>query len=253
MVKKTILVVEDEAEVRAFIRDAFVKEYNVLEASRCSEAQEQFTKTIDLLLLDYLLPDGDGFEVLRKARELKPQLPVIMITGHGTEDLAIRALKAGVTDYIKKPLGVVYLMSKVSCVLEEESPGGGCKSGSGRSKREFILDEVRKYIEENYREDLTLDELSKMAGMDRFSFCKCFKEGFGKGFRSYLNEVRIGNAAELLRNEELSVAEVAFSVGYRGTARFSRAFKERYGVSPMAYRRSLGRKTDNKPDAHQFM
>lgn len=246
MGKKTILVVEDETEVRDLIRDAFVKEYNVLEASRCSEAQEQFTKPIDILLLDYLLPDGDGFEVLRKAREVRPQLPVIMITGHGTEDLAIKALKAGVTDYIKKPLGVVYLMSKVSRVLEEEFPGGR-KSGSGRSRREFILDEIRKYIEENYREDLTLDELSKMAGMDRFSFSKCFKERFGKGFISYLNEVRIGNAAELLRNEDLSVAEVAFSVGYGGTARFSRAFKERYGVSARVYRTSLRKDSERAP------
>jgi AraC-like DNA-binding protein len=76
-----------------------------------------------------------------------------------------------------------------------------------------------------------------MACMNRFKFCRAFKQRFGKTFTSYLNHIRIKKASELLKNPNLSVTEIAFFVGYGSFSQFMRVFKTIYGVSPKEYRR----------------
>lgn len=236
--KKSILLVDDDSAVRELIRFALEKKkYYVLEASSYSEAIEQLRKPIDLAIIDYILPDRDGFEVFKRIREVKPTLPAIIMTAYSTEDVVINALRTGVTDYIKKPLSLSYLTGKISEML------GGEKAIEAnediRSRDEFIMDGIAVYIEEKYREQLTLDKLASIARMNRMKFGKVFKERFGKTFRSYLNSIRIKNATELLRKSNSSITEIADAVGYRNVDHFERIFRKIYGVSPRRYRKKL--------------
>lgn len=98
--------------VRDMIKDAFEREYNVLEASGYSDAIKLFRYPFDLALIDYVLPDSDGFEVLKAIREAKPALPAIIMTSYSNENIAIKAIRTEVTDYIKKEV-VKFLVETV--------------------------------------------------------------------------------------------------------------------------------------------
>lgn len=236
MVKKTILLVEDDDVVRDMIRGALEREYQVIDASECSEAIRQIKNHFDLALIDYDLPDGDGFDVLRAMRKVKPGLPVIFMTAYSTENLAIKALHAAVTSYIKKPLSFAYLRGKLSEILEGKEYKEA--SESAETHEVFIVDSIAAFIEENYKEDLTRDALARRARMEKHRFSRVFKKRYGKGVKSYINTVRITRAAELLsKNIGLSIADVAISVGYGGIQHFDKMFKQVHGVSPNAYRK----------------
>lgn len=232
--RKTILVVDDDAVVRAVIKGAFEREYNVLEASGYQEVVKQLPKRIDLALIDYVLPDHDGFEVLKVLRETKPALPAIIMTGYGNENVIIKALRSAVADYIKKPMELAYLKRRISEILGGEWNN---KHAEVETKEEFILDGIAEYIKENYMKDLTLDKLACMACMNRFRLSRGFKNRFGQTFPSYLNRIRIKNAAKLLRNHNLNISEIASFVGYRSVVHFERVFRSVYEISPMQYRK----------------
>jgi DNA-binding response OmpR family regulator len=96
-------MVEGDSSVREIIRDALKTYYHVLEASCYAEASKYFEAPFHLALIDCMLPDCDGFDIAKKAREKKPLLPIILMTAFSHENIIMRALRAGLTDYIKKP------------------------------------------------------------------------------------------------------------------------------------------------------
>lgn len=237
MEKKTILLVEDDGVIKNLIKEVLESKYNILAVSNCQEAIKQIDSSLDLALIDYLLPDGDGFDVLKALRAAKPGLPVIMITAYSTEALAIKALRSGVTDYLKKPFSLADLMGRLSDLLEGKRNVDEPECIGSREM--FIMDCIAAFIENNYTKDITRDELAKRACMDKYKFSKEFTKMFGRGVRSYLNAIRTREAAALLRNGKLNVAEVAFSVGYGSVPHFCRVFKETYGLPPVEYRKRV--------------
>ncbi len=236
MAKKCVLLVDDDALMRDVIKIALGREqYDVLEASDYSEAVGQLNKPVDLALIDYVLPERDGLDVLKAIRQAKPELPVILMTAYGNEDLVMKAAKSGAADYIKKPFTPANLTRKLSEILGTTSANGHCESV--KTREEFIIDGMRLYIDEHCMEDLTLEKLAEMAGMNRFKFSRCFKERCGQCFTSYLNSTRVKRAAELLKNPYLTITEIAYFVGYNSVVHFERVFKELKGISPREYRK----------------
>lgn len=241
MGKKTLLLVEDDQVLNDMVKGALETEYKVLSASSYSGAMKHLNRAIDLALIDYSLPDKDGFEVLERVREAKPGLPVIVMTAYSCENLAIRAIQAGVTDYLKKPLSFAYLRGKLSEILAGKERDGQPESVENREV--LIMDDVAAFIEENYAEKLTLDRVAARGGMNRFRFCRSFKERFGMNYTGYLNNVRTRNAARLIKNSDMKITVIAHLVGYNCITYFERVFKTRYGVPPIVYRRRLKENT----------
>jgi len=237
MEKKVILLVEDDSVVRDLIRGALEREYNVLEASTYSEAIKQIGNPIHLALIDYNLPDADGFHVLKAIREAKPGLPAILMAAYSTDNLVVKALRAGVTDFIRKPLSFAYLRGKLSELLEgkenQDNPD------QVKSSEVFVMDCIAVFIEENFDKDLCRNELAEKAHMERYKFSRVFNAHFGKSFKSYLNRIRVNRAAELLKKDiHLNVTDIAISVGYNGISHFEKVFREAYGISPGRYRKN---------------
>ncbi|MFA6054866.1 MAG: response regulator transcription factor [Thermodesulfovibrionales bacterium] len=232
--QKTILLVEDDAIVRDVMKSAFERDYIVLEASGCSEAAVLLKNHVDIALIDYMLQDGNGCDLLRTAREIKPELPIIIMTAYRSEDIAIKALRAGATDYVKKPVILAHLRKKVSDILEGK--GSETSDNTLANREEFILDGIAAFIEENYSDDLTRDKLSEKACMNKYRLSKAFNERFGQNIKSYINNNRVKKAAELLQNHDLGIGDIAETVGFGCTEHFIRIFKDVYGVSPREYR-----------------
>ncbi len=232
MYLKKLLIVDDDSMVRDVLIGTFSGPYMVVEASTYSDVMKFPSQSVDLAIIDYRLPDRDGFEVLHSLREKRPSLPVIFMTGYSNDEVIIHALRKQVADFVKKPLDLKYLRRRVAEILVEEKRANNAPS----SGKENSLDSIAQHIQLNYMEELTLEKLSHLAGMSRFSFCRAFKERFRQCFVSYVNSIRMKNAENLLTESRASITEIAFSVGYRNSGHFNRVFKATYKMSPRAYR-----------------
>lgn len=195
-----------------------------------------------LLILDVMLPDISGFELLGRVREQWPHLPVILMTAYGSEELVVRALRIGVQDYFRKPFHLWDLRERVLRLLG---------SGNGRGEtvpRDALLpagafpgiQRAIRHLEETYWDDVTLRQLASTACMSQHHFSRTFKKTVGVTFRSYLNRVRIERAKALLQDRGRSVTDVAISVGYKDLRHFERVFKLLEGTTPTHYRRVSG-------------
>jgi len=236
MNKKSLLIIDDDTFIRDIIKNALDKDYRIIEASSYSDVVKLHSELIDLAIIDYILPDRDGFEVLRLLRDKEQSLPAIIITGHSDESMVIEAIRKDVADYIKKPLSLTYLKKRLATIFSDEPPSEDFDLSSDKG---YLFNAIAKYIEKNYTNDLTLDEVARMACMSRFSFCRAFKGENGRTFISYLNSVRIKNAAKLLRSSQHSITEIALSVGYRNLGHFNRVFKAVHKMTPRVYRRKV--------------
>lgn len=239
MKRGSILLVEDDDDVRILIKTFLENKYNIHEATSSLEAMNCLINPVDLAIIDYLLPDCNGLELLEKIRKVRPFLPAIIMTAYSSESLVIKALRAGVTDYIKKPLSLNYLALKISNILGQDTETPEVNDVI-LSKEEFIMDAIGSYIDERYMEhDLTFNKIVELSRMSKSRFCNAFKKRFGMTFTDYLNRIRIRNAMDILKNPDLNISEVAHFVGFGSLVHFERVFKEIQGISPREYRKKF--------------
>ncbi len=119
-----VLVVEDDPAIREGLVDALgFQGHRVLQADTAPAAAEAALRSrCDLVLLDLMLPGGDGLQVLREVRRVKPRLPVIIITARGREADRVRGLQLGADDYVVKPFSVRELLARIDAVLRRVAP-----------------------------------------------------------------------------------------------------------------------------------
>jgi DNA-binding NtrC family response regulator len=136
---ETLLVVDDEPSIRHAIVRAF-PELSVREADSGEQALALVRDAYpDLVLLDQRLPDGDGLELVAKIRAIDAELPVVLLTGHGSVDLAVDALKQGVADFIEKPFKLERLRRTVGLLLDKQRLGRQVARLSGKSSGRLSL------------------------------------------------------------------------------------------------------------------
>lgn len=208
----------------------------------------------DLAILDFDLPDMDGLEVLAKIREYDMNLPVIFMTGYGSETISIRAFKLGISDYFIKPFNPKSLQERVLELLGEREKGA--LPPGGHTGQQITDPEIEtssgigcavNFIKNNYRSHISLDEISRVAGISRFHFTRAFKKVMGISFTDYLNHLRVRKAADALTTPDVNISEIAYSVGFNSLRQFERAFKNTCGKTPMEYRKEKRYPTKSSP------
>ena len=139
----TVLVVDDEALIRWSVKERLAHEgLTVLEAGTAAGALEQASDAIDLILLDYRLPDSDGLTVLQKVKDLYPDTLVVLMTAYSTVDNAVEAMKLGAFHYINKPLDVDELAVLVHNALETSRLRREVKAIRTGASREHSFDAI---------------------------------------------------------------------------------------------------------------
>jgi len=179
---------------------------------------------IDLLLLDVRLKSSDSLEALRQLRAAR-DCPVPMLTGYGSEEVLLRALRARVDDYMDKPFDVFEVQARVAVLLGEVPTDGG------------PLRKARQLLKHRFDQPHTTPTLAHAVGLSPSHFRRRFKTTFGATPMEYLGRVRMEQAARLIQGGGLSIKEVARRVGYRDANNFSTAFKRFHGSSPQSHRR----------------
>jgi two-component system alkaline phosphatase synthesis response regulator PhoP len=172
-----VLVVEDDPAIREGLCDALgFHGHRVLQAATAPTAAEAALRShCDLVLLDLMLPEGDGLDVLKEIRRLKPRLPVIIITARGREADRVRGLRMGADDYVVKPFSVRELLARVDAVLRRAVPEGGPPEAAEPATAWPIpggrIDLARREVafDDGAREELSEREQALLAHLRRHS------------------------------------------------------------------------------------
>jgi len=230
-----ILLVDDDREFREEFRD-FLYDYNVLEASDGKEALGLLSQPneIDLVILDVVMPGPSGTEVLKRIKELYPNMGVVILTGYGTKDTVIDALKGKADDYMEKPVDIHKARDIIDRLIKERMPAGEAPPGGQDAK----IARVMRFVERNYDKRLSLEEAAELVALSPKYFSRFFKEKVGIGFSEYRLKVRIEKAAQLLESTDYTIDEISFKVGYENSESFTRLFKKVRGCSPTEHRKA---------------
>lgn len=190
----------------------------------------------DLVVSDIKMPQKDGIELAEHMANRFPQTLLVLLTGYADFEYAKKAVRAGVFEYMLKPLrsdeltdmlqrARMYLLAQQSQLSEP----------MGISSRQ-IFDVVREYLCAHYTQNIDLQALSEAFSYSPAYLTKLFRRYAGITPLRFLTDLRIQAAARLLRTTEMSVAEVGDRVGYPDPYYFSRVFKNSKGLSPQSYR-----------------
>ena len=193
-----------------------------------------FHNDIDLVLLDHR-SDARTTETLRFLKSIKPATPVIVMTGCGSEELAVTVFRCGADDYLKKPFDMVELKAAVNGALgirETIERKGPDQEANG-------LHRAVRYIHKHLSTRIRVSQVAREAGMSVSCFERSFKKKMGTTFTGYVNGLRIQKAKELLEKNNLSMSHIAFACGFTNQFHFTRTFKKITNVSPSAFKKSL--------------
>ncbi len=223
-----LLVVDDDPSIREALATALAGVYLVHVAATSDEACIALqTHPIHAILLDAILGDEDGLALVDRFRTLS-DAPILVLTGYSTEELAIRAVQARVSDYLKKPVSVDELEVRLARALR---------------RAEAQADPVtraRHALEENPERRHAPAVLARAVGLSERHLRRRFRQAHDRSPWRYQTELRLRRAAELLLTTGLDVNQIALELGFRSVRTFNRRFKEFFGATPSEYRISRG-------------
>ena len=241
-------MVEDNPEVRKYIRSSLEPLYRVVEAGDGREGLEKAKKMIpDLIISDIMMPEKDGYELCRTIKtEIKTShIPVILLTAKASEESVIQGLETGADDYITKPFNSRILMSRIKNLVElrrqlqqkiqRQMLLQPMEISVSSMDREFIR-ELQDLIEKNLDDpEFNVETLSKKLYMNRATLYRKIMALTGETATEFIRSYRLKRAAQLLRSNFGNVTEVALEVGFTNMAYFTRCFKKKFHQLPSAY------------------
>ncbi|MCX7680581.1 MAG: substrate-binding domain-containing protein [Anaerolineae bacterium] len=232
---KTILIVDDEPgilEMHARVVQAQSAGYRVLKARNGREALEVLRQErVDLVLLDLMMPELDGFGVLEemRRRETTREIPVVVLTGQVLTEEDMERLNRGVAAVLSKG---VFSVEETLVHIERAL----ARSKRLGSEAQRLVRKAMAYIHEHYAEPLSRRDIAYHVGVSQDYLTRCFRQELGITPVAYLNRYRVHQAKALLAAGEQSITEVAMAVGFTDSNYFSRVFRQEVGISPTAYR-----------------
>jgi DNA-binding response OmpR family regulator/nitrogen-specific signal transduction histidine kinase len=246
--KKTIVVVEDNEDIRFYLKDNLKGYYKVEEASNGKEGWEKIKQlNPDLVVSDIMMPLMDGVELARKIKTetLTAHIPVILLTAIGSEEKQLQGLKAGVNDYITKPFTFEILASKIRNLLAQQellhkrfqkqievNP----QEVTITPVDEKFLKQALEIVEKNMdKPEFSVEDLSRDMFMNRVTLYRKILSITGKTPIEFIRTLRLKRAAQLLEKSGMSIAEIAYEVGFNNPKNFTKAFKEEFKIIPSQY------------------
>jgi len=185
----------------------------------------------DLILLDLMMPEMDGFEVLDelRARESLRDIPVIILTARLLSDVDLERCNRGVAAILGKGLfSAEETLQHVETALMRQHT-------LGRATQQLIR-KAMAYIHAHFDEPLTREEIADHIGVSADYLTDCFRQELGITPSAYIRRYRIRQACHLLRNTDQSITQIALTVGFSDGAHFTRTFQKEIGTTPRAYR-----------------
>ncbi|MCF6407261.1 ATP-binding protein [Chitinophaga filiformis] len=246
--RKTILIVEDNEDLRFYLKDNLKGQYHIEEAVNGKEGWEKIKLlNPDLVVSDVMMPLMDGVELAKKIKTetLTAHIPVVLLTAMGSEEKQLEGLKAGVNDYITKPFTFEILASRINNLLTQQkllqkrfqkqievNPGEVTITPVDEKFLKRALDAVEKQID---NPDFSVEDLSREMCMSRVTFYRKIVSLTGRSPLEFIRSIRLKRAVQLLDKSGRSIAEIAYEVGFNDPKTFSKFFKEEFNMLPSQY------------------
>ncbi|WP_235299635.1 hybrid sensor histidine kinase/response regulator transcription factor [Portibacter marinus] len=240
-----VLVVEDNEDVRSYLKSCLSPIYNVLDSINGKEAYELAITTIpDLIITDVMMPvmDGITFSKLIKKNEATSHIPVIMLTAKASERDRLEGLETGIDDYVLKPFHKKELLLRIRNLLKIRSGLRDKFSGSKvirpnqidvKSLDDAFMLKILNHIEEKMEDvDFGVIQLAEFSNLSESQLHRKLKAITGKSPGALIRKMRLHRANDLLTARSANVSEVAFQCGFSEVSSFTRSFKREFGYTP---------------------
>jgi signal transduction histidine kinase/ligand-binding sensor domain-containing protein/DNA-binding response OmpR family regulator len=243
--KASILVVEDNDDILFYIKDNLRHAYNVYDAVNGKEAWRKAQELQpDLVVSDVMMPEMDGLELCRKIKNdtRTSHIPVILLTARTADEQKLEGYDSGANDYIVKPFSFEILQSRIrNLLLHQEAlrklfnkqievnPSEIAVTSLDEQFIRQALEIVEKHIAEP---EFSVEDLSKALCMSRVALYKKLLSLTGKTPLDFIRSMRMKRAAQLLEKSQLTIAEIAYQVGFNDPKYFAKFFKKEFGMLP---------------------
>jgi len=248
--KDTIIIVEDEAEIRYLLRDILKEHYHIYEAENGSEGLHLIHQYRPALVIsDVVMSQMDGLELCNIIKNTNAicHIPVILLSAKSTDEQQLQGYDAGADAYIPKPFNPKHLLirvkklieyrKKVHAVLKENNLGADIKTLGLQNEDEAFLMKVYEIIQDHLIDpDLNAQFLEKKLCMSRMQLYRKLKSLSNMTPNEFIKNVRLTTAAKLLQTTKLPVADIFYQTGFNNQSYFFREFKKKYQLSPNEYR-----------------
>lgn len=246
--RKKLLIVEDHKDMQLFLESFLSERYDVIKANNGKEGLHiAQAHNIDLIISDVMMPEMDGLSFCEKIRSDMPtsHIPVILLTAKVLEENTIEGFEKGADAYVTKPFSPDLLLVRIENLLQQREQ---LRISFNRdfmltpqkvelaSPDEQLLHRIVEIMEEHLEDtDFNVNQMCKMVHLSHMHFIRKVKQLTGKKPIDLLKSFRLKRAKDLLAQNNLSISEVAYRVGYDLPNSFSRAFKKEFGMSPKEF------------------
>jgi len=245
--KASVLVIEDNVDMRYYIRNILSPDYHVLLAKDGNIGVSKAVKFVpDIILCDIMMPDMDGYEVCSYLRNnlTTKNIPIIMLTACSLDEQRARGYESGADAFMQKPFSVPTLRARMRQLLEKSERITSEIQGDwliGRDARTLssgtaaMLNHFREFVEEHIMDNITLDDIAQHLGYSKSKLYRELKEVTEYSPIDLVNLVRLHKAVELMTQEHQNITEAAFNTGFSSPSYFSRTFLKYYYMRPKDY------------------
>lgn len=245
--RPTVLVIDDNTDIRQYERTLLQDEYIVLEAADGKEGLAVALKEVpDLVICDVMMPVMDGLELTEqlKTNTATSHIPVIMLTAKNLEEHRAEGYEHGADSYITKPFHSKVLLARIENLLRQRQLLKKLYQGSKEAEKEIseahledrdkqFLKQLQAIIQKNLSDsEFGVEDMGQQIGLSRVQLYRKVKAMTGSSVVDLLRKARLAKARRLLETRSMSVSEVAYEVGFSAPSYFTKCFKEEYGMLP---------------------
>lgn len=241
--RPTVLVIDDNADIRHYVKTLLAEEYQVLNAPEAATGIRLAMKYVpDVIVSDVMMPGMDGVECCRRLKtELQTcHIPVILLTACSLDEQRIQGYNGGADSYISKPFNSQLLLSRIRNLIDSRRQLRQFFGDNQTLAKENISDMDKDFVsrfkalvEEKMGDaELNVEDLGKDMGLSRVQLYRKLKSLTNYAPNELLRQARLKKAASLLASSEMTIAEIAYEVGFSSPSYFTKCYKEQFGESP---------------------
>ena len=246
--KPTLLIVEDNEDLSAFLNRSLKMEYKVITAANGQIALDLLeNQWVDIIISDVMMPGIDGLELVKKAKESEQysHIPIILLSAHTNLETKVTGLDYGADSYIEKPFSLEYLRAQVKSLVKNRnlilekfatSPFVPYGSIANNKKDEEFLNKLNNEIEINISDSAySIEKMASALSMSRSNLQRKIKGISGMSPNDYIRVFKLKKATKLIMEGKYRINEICYLVGFNSPSYFSKCFQKQFGLLPSEF------------------
>lgn len=265
--ERTILIVEDNLELRSLLRTILASKYNIIEASNGEEGLKEAIQLIpDMIISDVMMPTMDGLEMVKLIKGNKNicHIPIVLLSAKSSLDDRIEGIEQGIDDYITKPFSSTYLKARIASLFNQRALLQEAflnKLGNNKSELsnwmpaqpqvqphdELFMQQIMEFMEQQMdNPELTIDDFADKVLLSRSMFYRKLKAIVGLTPVDFIREIRLKRATQLIESSSYNFSQIAYMTGFSDPKYFSKCFKKHAGTTPREYKEKFMQQRDEE-------